>query len=98
MSMIDDTGAENFKDAGRDFNKLFNGVACSSHASDLLLHKVPTMPITIDHTKASPGDVRDFLGTPLHTVLDPDALEGKLLHIFSDKDKAESFSRETVAR
>lgn len=91
-------GPQKFKDAGRDFSKLLGGMACSSHASDLLLHKVPSMPITIDNSKASRGDVRDFIGKPLHTVIDPDALEGKLLHIFSDKDKAESYCRETVAR
>ena len=91
-------GPYEFKDADRDFGKLFTKVADSSHAPDLLLHKVPGIPISIDDNKANPGDVRDFMGKPLHTVLDPDALEGKLLRIFSDKEKAESYCLETVAR
>src|SRR3954453_22213284 len=59
-------------------------------------HKVPRIPITIDQAKANPMDVRSFLGKPLHTVVDEDALNGKMLQIFTNNETAESFARSSV--
>ena len=59
-------------------------------------HKVPRMPIMIDQAKANPMDVRAFLGKPLHTVVDADALDGKMLQIFTSKETADGFARSTA--
>jgi hypothetical protein len=59
-------------------------------------HKVPRMPIMIDDAKANPMDVRSFVGKPLHTVVDDDALDGKMLQIFTSNDMAESFARSSL--
>lgn len=60
-------------------------------------HKVPRMPIMIDQAKANPLDVRAFTGKPLHTVVDADALDGKMLQIFTSNETAESFARSSLA-
>ena len=60
-------------------------------------HKVPRMPIMIDQAKADPMDVREFLGKPLHTVVDADALDGKMLQLFTDNEKAQSYARSSLA-
>jgi len=57
------------------------------------IHKVPRMPIMIDQVQTDPRDVREFTGRPLHTVLDADALDGKMLQIFTSKEKIEAFVR-----
>ena len=59
-------------------------------------HKVPRMPIMIDQTKADPRDVRAFFGKPLHTVADADALDGKMLQIFTSKETADGFARSSA--
>jgi len=51
----------------------------------------------IDQAKANPMDVRSFLGKPLHTVLDADAFDGKMLQIFTSQDIAHEFARSTAA-
>jgi hypothetical protein len=61
-------------------------------------HKVPRMPIMIDQNKASPMDVREFTGRPLHTLLDTDALNSKMLQIFTSKETAEAFARSLPTR
>ena len=60
-------------------------------------HKVPRMPIMIDQAKANPMDVREFLGKPLHTVVDSDALDGKMLQIFTSDETAHAFAKSTAA-
>jgi hypothetical protein len=60
-------------------------------------HKVPRMPIMIDQAKANPMDVRAFLDKPLHTVLDADAFDGKMLQIFTSHDTAREFARSSLA-
>lgn len=55
-------------------------------------HKVPRMPIMIDQEKADPMDIRDLMGTPLHTVIDPDSINGKMLQIFTNKEQAKEFA------
>ena len=60
-------------------------------------HKVPRMPIMIDDAKANPMDVRAFLGKPLHTVLDADALDGKMLQIFTSHETAHGFAQSSLA-
>ncbi len=62
------------------------------------IHKVPRMPIMIDQAKANPMDVREFTGRPLHTVLDDDALNNKMLQIFTSKEAAETFARSIPTR
>ena len=60
-------------------------------------HKVPRMPIMIDQAKANPMDVRAFLGKPLHTVVDGDALDGKMLQIFTNNETAQAYARSSLA-
>ena len=59
----------------------------------LAAHKVPRMPTMIDQTRADPRDVREFSGRPLHTVVDADALNGKMLQIFTNKDAARAMAQ-----
>ncbi len=56
-------------------------------------HKVPRIPVMIDQSKADARDVRAFSGRPLHTVIDPDALSGEMLQIFTVRDSAQAFAR-----
>lgn len=56
-------------------------------------HKVPRIPVMIDQASANPMDVREFTGQSLHTVVDQDALDGKMLQIFSNRGVAEEFAR-----
>jgi len=60
-------------------------------------HKVPRMPIMIDQAKANPLDVRSFVGQPLHTVVDADALDGKMLQIFTNNETAQAFAKSSLA-
>ncbi|HKR20974.1 MAG TPA: hypothetical protein VJS17_00215, partial [Pyrinomonadaceae bacterium] len=60
-------------------------------------HKVPRMPIMIDQAKANPLDVRAFVGKPLHTVLDADALDGKMLQLFTSDKTAQAFAKSSLA-
>ena len=68
---------------------------CGCHGS--ANHKVPRMPIMIDQAKANPMDVRAFLGKPLHTVVDADAFDGKMLQVFTSKKTADEFARSSAA-
>jgi hypothetical protein len=47
----------------------------------------------IDQVAASPRDVRAFSGRTLHTVIDEDALNGKMLQIFTNGDTAKSLAQ-----
>lgn len=49
----------------------------------------------IDEIEIHPYAVREFTGKPLYTVIDREALEGKMLHIFTEKGKAAAYC-ETV--
>lgn len=60
-------------------------------------HKVPRMPIMIDQAKANPLDVRAFVGKPLHTVVDADALDRKMLQIFTSEKTAQSYAQSSLA-
>jgi hypothetical protein len=62
-------------------------------AEGLRTHKVPRVPIMIDEKEVDPMLVREFTGHPLHTVVDTDGLKGKMLKIFTTKDKALAFSK-----
>ena len=70
-----------------------SGCDCKGNAN----HKVPRMPVMIDQAKANPLDVRAFMGKPLHTVLDADAIDGKMLQIFTNKQTADQFARTSVS-
>jgi len=69
-----------------------NGCDCQGRAN----HKVPRMPIMIDQAKANPLDVRAFRDKPLHTVVDADAFDGKMLQIFTSKETSEEFARSSA--
>jgi len=71
------------------------GTLCNGRMSNA--HKVPRMPIMIDQSRADPMDVRDLRGQPLHTVLDDDGLNGKMLQIFTSKDKAEDYLKDVLS-
>jgi hypothetical protein len=43
------------------------------------------MPIMIDEVETDPNTVREFNGQPLVTVVDGDAQDGRMLHIFSSR-------------
>ena len=62
------------------------------------VHKVPRMPVMIDQQNADPTDVRDLTGTALHTVVDHDAIDGKMLNLFTSKIQAEEFARSIPQR
>ena len=64
---------------------------CGCHRSGT--HRVPRMPIMIDQAKANPLDVRAFRGKPLHTVVDADASDGKMLQLFTSKETATKFAQ-----
>jgi hypothetical protein len=59
---------------------------------NLIFHKVPKIPIMIDQIETEPETVREFTGQPLHTVVDGDALEGKMLQIFTTQQKAQEYT------
>lgn len=54
-------------------------------------HRVPTMPIMIDGSETDSRAVYDFMGRALITIVDGDALTGKMLHIFSNQGEAAAY-------
>lgn len=79
-------------------NMPFSSDAKICNCQGLAAHKVPRMPIMIDQTKADPRDVREFSGRPLHTVVDTDSLNGKMLQIFTSKDTAKDLAQSLPRR
>jgi hypothetical protein len=65
----------------------------SGVSSGAIVHRVPQVPIMIDEKECDPRTVHDLDGIPLHTMLDGDALEGKMLKIFSNPLQARDFVR-----
>jgi hypothetical protein len=63
---------------------------------DAIVHKPPQMPIMIDNTEASPNVVREFYGHPLYTVVDSEALDEKMLRIFTSRQQAEGYCRQLI--
>jgi len=58
-----------------------------------LSHKVPKMPTRIDEQEVDPRTVLEFRGQTLVTVADGDAIEGRMLHIFTDLAPAQEYLR-----
>src|SRR3954470_17602320 len=55
------------------------------------VHQSPTLPVVIDEERADARSVREFNGRPLITVVDGDALDGRLLHIFTSREQAAAY-------
>jgi hypothetical protein len=69
-----------------------DGVAAQpSERRRALLHQPPEMSVMIDETEADPRAVREFSGQPLITVIDGDALDERMLHIFSSNQQAAAY-------
>ena len=47
----------------------------------------------IDGLEAHPMDVRDLRGTPLHTVVDAEGLQGRMLKLFTEAKSAEAYAK-----
>jgi hypothetical protein len=57
-----------------------------------LTHKVPRLPILLDDRhRLDPLVIRRWAGQPLHTVVDQEALDGEILRVFTDFDKAKEY-------
>jgi len=67
---------------------LRRGVGSDASKASVNQHRVPTMPVQIDGDETDPRSVYDFIGTPLTTVVDADAISGRMLNIFSTRTKA----------
>jgi hypothetical protein len=65
----------------------------ASRPRDPNTHQVPRIPLLIDGKETERGAIRQLNGRPLHTVIDQDALDGKALHVFSNRDEAEQYYR-----
>ena len=77
---------------------MFSPEARFCDSNDLAVHKVPKLPIMIDQMEANPMDVREFTGRPLHTVLDQDALNHKMMQLFTTQESAEKYARSLPAQ
>jgi hypothetical protein len=51
-------------------------------------HGVPQIPVMIDEAETDARSVLDLHGQALTTVVDRDALDGRMLHIFTDRERA----------
>jgi hypothetical protein len=58
-----------------------------------LSHKVPKMPLMIDEQETDLRAVHEFRGQTLVTVADGDALEGRMLHVFTSMKPAQDYLR-----
>ena len=65
----------------------------SSPAEEEIRHSVPRMPISIDGEEVDPRVVAELDGVPLYSVVDKDAVEGKMLHIYTERDRAKDHIR-----
>lgn len=67
---------------------------CGCHEEDILFptHKVPQVPILIDDERVEPRMIRNFAGSPLHTIFTED--EPELLRIFTTRENVEAHVRE----
>lgn len=54
------------------------------------------MALTIDGGEEPPEVIKELDGQPLHYVVDRDALSGRMLNVFTEKERAEGHFRETV--
>jgi hypothetical protein len=61
-------------------------------------HGVPQMPVMIDETETDPRSVLEFRGQALTTVVDDDAVSGRMLHIFTSREKAAQYVDAAEAR
>jgi hypothetical protein len=67
------------------------GVNAGPRLGEGLIHKAPRIPTMIDDHEVDPRAVYDFQGQPLITVLDADALDEKMLHVFSTPRLADEY-------
>jgi hypothetical protein len=70
----------------------------ASQPANTITHKVPRIPVMIDDSRAEPEAVKEFEfgGPALHTVVDRDALDNKVLRIFTDEDRAKEYVTDTL--
>jgi hypothetical protein len=54
-------------------------------------HGVPQMPVMIDEAESDGRSVLEFRGQALTTVIDDDALSGRMLHIFTSREQAAQY-------
>jgi len=83
---------QDFFDSAATTPWLRNGVNAGPSKVELALsHKVPKMPVMIDEQEVDPRTVHDFRGQTLVTVADGDALEARMLHIFTSLKPAQEY-------
>ena len=55
------------------------------------------MPVMIDEHETDPRSVLDLRGSRLDTVIDPDAEQGRMLHLFTNRNTAVEYLMSVVA-
>ncbi|GII75966.1 hypothetical protein Sru01_09480 [Sphaerisporangium rufum] len=55
-------------------------------------HRVPGIPVVLDGEAVEPAAVLELQDRPLHTVLDPAALAGESLRVFTGIDRARAYA------
>lgn len=71
-------------------------VGTAQRESVLNLHRPPGIPMSIDEHEEDPRAISELNGTRLHYVIDRDALDEKMLHIFTSQGDAEKYFSNTV--
>jgi hypothetical protein len=61
-------------------------------------HGIPQMPVMIDEAETDPRSVLEFRGQALTTILDEDAVSGRMLHIFTSREQASQYVDAAEAR
>jgi hypothetical protein len=68
----------------------------ASRPAGVISHRVPTMPLTIDGGEEDPRAIKEYDGKPLHYAVDRDALDGQMLSVFTDSERAAQHVSNTI--
>ena len=83
----------NFEEIDKLRKMMEIGVIDASRPANTIVHRPPRIPFMIDDKETEKENLRDYNGKPLHTVVDNDAIEGKILRIFTTQDKAKQYCK-----
>lgn len=73
-------------------------IADATRPARVISHHVPLMPSTVDGSEEDPQAIKDLDGVPLHYVVDRPALDGWMLQVFTDTERAAEYADRTLPR
>jgi hypothetical protein len=74
------------------------GAVNATRPLDTLQQRPPRMPLSIDGSEEDPRSIIELDGVRVHYVLDEDAMNGKMLNVFTNQGDAEKYFAGTITR